>query len=225
MPETKDLFENIARVYDPLNTFFSLGFHKKWKSKLIGEFKGAKSLLDLATGTSDISINFIEHNRDSRAVGLDPSINMLLESKKKLRNKNLIDKIALLRAIAEDLPFADNMFDAVTISFGIRNTIDPQKSLNEMYRVLNNNGSIGILEFSLPQTKIFGPVYMAYLNNFFPIIGSLFGASDEYKYLGDSIIKFPNRNNFISLMENAGFKNCRYEELNIGTVIMYRGFK
>ena len=66
---------------------------------------------------------------------------------------------------------------------------------------------------------------MTYLNNFFPIIGSLFGASDEYKYLGDSIAKFPSRNNFINLMENAGFKDCYFKELNIGTVIMYRGFK
>jgi len=225
MPETKDLFENIARVYDPLNTFFSLGFHKKWKTKLIREFNGAQLLLDLATGTSDVSINFIEHNRDSRAVGLDPSINMLLQSKNKLKNKKLSDKILLLRGIAEDLPFPDNKFDAVTISFGIRNTIDPQKSLNQMYRVLNQNGSVGILEFSLPKNKIFGPIYMTYLKNFFPIIGSIFGASDEYKYLGDSIAKFPSRNNFISLMENAGFKNCYYKELNIGTVIMYRGFK
>ena len=225
MPETKDLFENIARVYDPLNTFFSLGFHKKWKAKLISEFKGSQLLLDLATGTSDVSIKFIEHNRDSRAVGLDPSINMLLQSKSKLKNKKLSDKILLLRGIAEDLPFPDNIFDAVTISFGIRNTIDPQKSLNQMYRVLNQKGSVGILEFSLPKNKIFGPIYMTYLKNFFPIIGSIFGASDEYKYLGDSIAKFPSRNNFISLIENAGFKNCYYKELNIGTVIMYRGFK
>jgi len=225
MPETKDLFENIARVYDPLNTFFSLGFHKNWKTKLVSEFNGTQLLLDLATGTSDISIKFIEHNRDSRAVGLDPSINMLLQSKNKLKNKKLSDKILLLRGIAEDLPFPDNIFDAVTISFGIRNTIDPQKSLNQMYRVLNQRGSIGILEFSLPKNRIFKPIYMTYLNNFFPIIGSIFGASDEYKYLGDSIAKFPSRNNFINLMENACFKNCYYKELNIGTVIMYRGFK
>ena len=225
MPETKDLFENIARVYDPLNTFFSLGFHKNWKTKLVSEFNGTQLLLDLATGTSDVSIKFIEHNRDSRAVGLDPSINMLLQSKNKLKNKKLSDKILLLRGIAEDLPFPDNIFDAVTISFGIRNTIEPQKSLNQMYRVLNQNGSIGILEFSLPKNKIFGPIYMTYLKNFFPIIGSIFGASDEYKYLGESIAKFPSRNNFINLMENADFKNCYFKELNIGTVIMYRGFK
>lgn len=225
MPETKDLFENIARVYDPLNTFFSLGFHKKWKTKLVSEFKGTQFLLDLATGTSDVSIKFIEHNKNSRAVGLDPSINMLLQSKSKLKNKKLTDKILLLRGIAEDLPFPDNMFDAVTISFGIRNTINPQKSLNQMYRVLNQKGSIGILEFSLPQNRIFSPIYMTYLNNFFPIIGSIFDASDEYKYLGDSIAKFPSRSNFINLMENAGFKDCYFKELNIGTVIMYMGFK
>jgi demethylmenaquinone methyltransferase/2-methoxy-6-polyprenyl-1,4-benzoquinol methylase len=225
MPKTKDLFENMARVYDPLNTFFSFGFHKKWKTKLISEFKGAQLLLDLATGTSDVSINFIEHNTDCTAVGLDPSINMLLQSKIKLNNKKLTDKILLLRGIAEDLPFADNMFDAVTISFGIRNTIYPQKALEEMYRVLNKKGSVGILEFSLPQNRIFGPIYMAYLNKFFPLIGSIFGASEEYKYLGDSISKFPNRDDFIGLMENVGFKNCYFKELNVGTVVMYRGFK
>ena len=159
------------------------------------------------------------------AVGLDPSINMLLESKRKLKSKNLTDKIFIIRGIAEDLPLPNNSFDAVTISFGIRNTVDPAKSLNEMHRVLNDNGSVGILEFSLPQNKIFGPVYMAYLNKFFPVIGSIFGASEEYRYLGDSISKFPNRDEFINLMQKAGFKNCTYEELNIGTVILYRGHK
>ena len=225
MPETRSLFENIANVYDPLNNFFSLGRHKAWKTRLIKNFLLCNNLLDIATGTSDVSIQFIDQNNSAFAVGLDPSYNMLLKSDEKINRLKFQNNIKLVNGLAENLPFADNTFDAVSISFGIRNTVDPLDSLKEMHRVLKQGGKVGILEFALPIHRIFGPVYMKYLNYFFPLIGSLLGVRKEYEYLGDSISKFPNRNKFIELMEQAGFIKSLYFELNIGTVILYLGRK
>ena len=168
MPETRSLFENIANVYDPLNSLFSLGMHKKWKSKLVRNFLLSNSLLDIATGTSDVSIEFIKQNGSAYACGLDPSLNMLMKSQDKIQKLNYQKNIHLINGYAEELPFSDESFDAVSISFGIRNTLDPHCSLKEMNRVLKPGGKIGILEFSLPVHKIFGPAYMYYLNYFFP---------------------------------------------------------
>ena len=225
MPETRSLFENIANVYDPLNSLFSLGMHKKWKSRLVRNFLLSNTLLDIATGTSDVSIEFIKQNRSAYAYGIDPSLNMLLKSMDKIEKLNYINKIHLINGYAEQLPFSDESFDAVSISFGIRNTVDPVGSLKEMYRVLKPGGKVGILEFSLSVNKLFGPVYMYYLNYFFPLIGSLLGVKEEYKYLGDSISKFPDRDKFIKLMQQSGFKKSLFFELNIGTVILYLGRK
>ena len=221
MPETRSLFEKVANVYDPLNSLFSFGMHKSWKSRLVRNFLLSNTLLDIATGTSDVSIEFINQNKSAFACGLDPSLKMLLKSKDKIEKLHYENNIYLINGYAERLPFSDESFDAVSISFGIRNTLDPLCSLKEMNRVLKPGGKIGILEFSLPVHKIFGPVYMYYLNYFLPLIGSILGVKQEYKYLGDSISQFPNRNNFIELMQHAGFKKNLYFELNIGTVILY----
>jgi len=225
MPETRSLFEKVANVYDPLNTLFSFGMHKSWKSRLVRNFLLSNTLLDIATGTSDVSIEFIIQNNTAFACGLDPSLNMLRRSKSKIANFNFENNIKLINGYAEKLPFSDESFDAVSISFGIRNTVDPVGSLKEMNRVLKLGGKVGILEFSLPVHRIFGPLYMNYLNYFFPLIGSILGVREEYEYLGDSISKFPNRDNFVQLMEQAGFVKNVFFELNIGTVIMYLGRK
>ena len=225
MPETRSLFEKIANVYDPLNSLFSFGLHKKWKSRLVSNFLLSESLLDIATGTSDISIEFIHQNNSAFACGIDPSMNMLIKSRDKINKLDYKNNIKLINGYAENLPFSDESFDAVSISFGIRNTIDIRTSLKEMNRVLKTSGKIGILEFSLPQHRIFGPLYMNYLNYFFPFIGSFLGVREEYKYLGDSISKFPNREEFLELMEDVGFQKNVYFEMNVGTVILYLGRK
>lgn len=225
MPETKTLFEKIANVYDPLNSLFSFGMHKRWKSRLVRNFLLSNTLLDIATGTSDVSIEFINQNKLAFACGLDPSFNMLMKSKNKIIKLSYQNNIKLINGFAEQLPFADESFDAASISFGIRNTLSPLVSLKEMNRVLKSGGKVGILEFSLPVNKFFSPIYMNYLNYFFPLIGSLLGVRKEYEYLGDSISKFPNRENFIQLMEQAGFVKNVFFELNVGTVILYLGRK
>jgi len=225
MPDTKSIFNSVAKNYDLLNTLFSFGRDKQWRKRLAREIDGSELVLDIATGTAEVAIELINNNNKGSVIGIDPSHVMLELGQRKLKSIGGIDKIDLVQGIAETLPFKDNIFDAITIAFGIRNTVDPIKALQEMKRVLKTQGKLGILEFAVPQNKIFGPPYMFYLENVMPFVGSIFGTREEYKYLGDSISEFPNREYFISLLQDAGFVVEKSIELMIGTVIIYIGIK
>jgi demethylmenaquinone methyltransferase/2-methoxy-6-polyprenyl-1,4-benzoquinol methylase len=225
MPETKSLFNRVAEHYDLLNTALSFGMDKLWRSRLAEEIRGSKLVLDIATGTAEVAVEVSNKLNNPHVVGLDPSEEMLRLGQKKIEALGAKKKINLVQGIAENLPFKDDTFDAVTIAFGIRNTVDPLKSLQEMKRVLKPNGRVGILEFAIPKNKLFGPLYMSYLRNVLPFIGSFFGKRNEYEYLADSIPKFPQRKTFVRLMEEAGFIVKKSIELTMGTVIIYIGIK
>lgn len=224
MPETTSLFDKIAKHYDSLNTFFSFGMDKLWRKKLAEQIRGSQFVLDIATGTGEVAIETVK-KLDARVIGIDPSAQMLGIAKTKCGSLKFGDKIALVQGFAEDLPFASNSFDAITIAFGIRNTVDPLRSLNEMNRVLKPGGKVAILEFTLPKNVIFAPVYLFYFKKFLPFIGSFFGSRKEYKYLSDSTSEFPQRENFLNLMRDARFVQEKSIELMIGTVIIYTGIK
>lgn len=225
MPNTKPIFNSVAKNYDLLNTVFSMGRDKIWRQRLAKEMEGADYVLDIATGTGEVLIEILKNNDRWKAIGLDPSAQMLVLGQKKISSMGLDRKINFIQGVGESLPFRDNSFDAITIAFGIRNTVDPLKSLKEMKRVLKPNGKLGILEFAVPNNKIFGPIYMFYLKQVLPLVASVFNKREEYRYLGDSISKFPERDNFIGLLKEAGFLLEKSIELMIGTVIIYVGFK
>jgi demethylmenaquinone methyltransferase/2-methoxy-6-polyprenyl-1,4-benzoquinol methylase len=225
MPNTRLIFNSVARNYDLLNTVFSMGRDKRWRQQLAKEMEGADYVLDIATGTGEVLIEILKNNDQWMAIGLDPSAQMLVLGQKKINSMGLNRKINFIQGIGESLPFRDDSFDAVTIAFGIRNTVDPLKSLKEMRRVLKPNGKLGILEFAVPNNKIFGPIYMFYLKQILPLVASVFNKREEYRYLGDSISKFPDRDNFIGLLKEAGFLFEKSIELMIGTVILYVGLK
>jgi demethylmenaquinone methyltransferase/2-methoxy-6-polyprenyl-1,4-benzoquinol methylase len=225
MPNTRLIFNSVARNYDLLNTVFSMGRDKRWRQQLAKEMEGADYVLDIATGTGEVLIEILKNNDQWTAIGLDPSAQMLVLGQKKINSMGLNRKIKFIQGIGESLPFRDDSFDAVTIAFGIRNTVDPLKSLKEMRRVLKPNGKLGILEFAVPNNKIFGPIYMFYLKQILPLVASVFNKREEYRYLGDSISKFPDRDNFIGLLKEAGFLFEKSIELMIGTVILYVGLK
>jgi demethylmenaquinone methyltransferase/2-methoxy-6-polyprenyl-1,4-benzoquinol methylase len=225
MPNTRLIFNSVARNYDLLNTVFSMGRDKRWRQQLAKEMEGADYVLDIATGTGEVLIEILKNNDQWTAIGLDPSAQMLVLGQKKINSMGLNRKINFIQGIGESLPFRDDSFDAVTIAFGIRNTVDPLKSLKEMRRVLKPNGKLGILEFAVPNNKIFGPIYMFYLKQILPLVASVFNKREEYRYLGDSISKFPDRDNFIGLLKEAGFLFEKSIELMIGTVILYVGLK
>ncbi len=225
MPETKSLFNTVAKRYDILNTLFSLGIDRLWRKRLVQELRNVEFTLDIATGTAEVTIELLNRHNSHHVIGVDPSEAMLGLAQKKLESLGIADKTNLVQGVAENLPFKDGIFDAVTIAFGIRNTVDPLKSLMEMNRVLRSGGEIGVLEFAVPQNMIFGPIYMSYLRNLLPLVGSVFGTRGEYDYLADSIPKFPQRESFLRLMEKAGFRAEKSIELTFGTVILYIGAK
>ena len=224
MPETKSLFNKIAEHYDLLNTLFSFGMDKSWRRRLAREISGS-NVLDIATGTAEVPIEVLNKWNRCYVIGVDPSKKMLDLGRAKLETHGFKKKVALVQGIAEELPFKNGSFDSLTIAFGIRNTVDPSKSLQEMRRVLRPGGRAGILEFAVPRNRLFSPLYMFYLRNVLPFIGSFFGKRNEYEYLADSISKFPQRSSFIVLMEKSGFKVKEPIELTMGTVIIYVGIK
>jgi demethylmenaquinone methyltransferase/2-methoxy-6-polyprenyl-1,4-benzoquinol methylase len=224
MPETTSLFNKIAKHYDSLNTFFSFGMDKLWRKKLADQITGSSLVLDIATGTGEVAIETVK-KLNASVIGIDPSAQMLGLGKIKCESLNLRARISLVQGFAEDLPFRSNSFDAITIAFGIRNTVDPLKSLHEMYRVLKPGGKVAILEFTIPKNVIFAPIYLFYFRKFLPFIGSFFGSQKEYKYLSDSTSNFPQRERFLDLMKEASFASLNSIELMIGTVIIYTGEK
>ena len=225
MPETKSLFNRVAEHYDLLNTLFSFGMDRSWRRRLAEEITSSNLVLDIATGTADVAIEVVKKWNGCFAIGIDPSKQMLDLAHTKLETARVKKKVALVEGFAEDLPFKNGTFDAITIAFGIRNTIDPLISLKEMNRVLKPSGRAGILEFALPRNRLFAPLYMSYIRNMFPFLGLFFGKKNEYQYLVDSIPTFPQRDGFTRLMEEAGFSVIKPIELTMGTVIIYVGVK
>ena len=225
MPDTKALFDKISKHYDLLNSLFSAGIDKRWRKKLVSIFQTNSFILDVATGTAEVLIEGFNHTKISSGIGIDPSMEMLKIGKDKLDRKGKSDVSSLFQSAAENLPFKDNLFDGVTIAFGIRNTIDYERSLKEMQRVLKKDGTIAILEFAIPKISIFTALYLFYFKYIMPFIGSLFGSRKEYKYLSDSTTEFPQRDVFKDIMEKCGFRDCKYEELSFGIAVIYTGFK
>ncbi len=225
MPDTVTLFNKVAKHYDSLNTFFSLGMDRQWRKRLAEEIRGSKLVVDIATGTGEVAIETVNKLGGCKVVGVDPSSEMLGLAKQKIESRGESGKITLAQCEAENLPFKDGTFDAVTIAFGIRNTVDPSGSLSEMKRVLKPGGRVGILEFAIPRNKYFAPLYLFYFKKVLPLVGSLFGTRREYKYLSDSTSAFPQRESFTDLLKGAGFRPEKSIEMMMGIVIIYTAVK
>ncbi len=146
MPETKSLFNRVAKHYDLLNTLFSLGMDKSWRKRLAHEVSDSTLALDIATGTTEVAVEIVNRLNECRVIGIDPSKEMLKLGHAKLKALGVQEKIILFQGFAENLPFKEDTFDAATISFGIRNTVDPLKSLQEMKRIQNERVSEKELE-------------------------------------------------------------------------------
>ena len=225
MPDTVNLFDKVARRYDSLNTFFSMGMDRLWRRRLAKSISGSKTVLDIATGTGEVAIETVDVLPEASVFGVDPSSEMLLLARRKIVSRGLSERISLARSRAEELPFKDGSFDAVTIAFGIRNTVDPALSLSEMRRVLRPGGKAAVLEFAIPRQKLFAPLYLFYFKNILPLVGSLFGTKSEYKYLSDSTSAFPQREKFLDLMKESGLTPEKSVEMMLGIVILYTGVK
>jgi len=219
MPDTKDTFNSIATVYDKINDIISLGRHKDWKSFFISNADFDGKILDIATGTGDIisSIKKIYPNTD--CYGIDPSKNMLSIAKQKNIGINFIE------AYSEELPFPENSFDFITISFGIRNTLSIDKSLKEIHRVLKKKQNLLVMEFSKNENFFLKILTNLYLFLIIPIVGLVYGKFKEYFYLSKSISNFYTPKEFKKLLETNFFLVDSVQSFNFGLVTIYKARK
>ena len=217
----QDMFSAIAPRYDFLNRLLSFGIDRGWRRTLarIALQKDTNAILDVACGTGDISLVLREKASRARIVGLDFSQAMLDLANVKIDRAQA--GIELVAASAEDLPFPQADFDLLTIAFGIRNVVDKKKSLAEFYRVLKPHGRLAVLEFSQPQAAWLRALYNFYFFKVLPLIGGLFARRSAYRYLPDSVAKFPSRDEFVVWLKEAGFQRCRYHSLTFGIATLY----
>ena len=224
-----EVFTSVARKYDVMNDLMSFGIHRLWKRFAISltGVRSGQHVLDIAGGTGDLAKVFSrEVGRSGRVVLSDINEAMLEVGRTRLINAGC-NKVDFVRANAETLePFADNSFELVTISFGLRNVTDKDKALAAMHRVLKPGGRLLVLEFSKPVFEPLSKAYDLYSFTALPIMGKLVaGDAESYQYLAESIRMHPDQATLKGMMENAGFVNCDYHNLTGGIVAVHRGFK
>lgn len=225
MPEKSKIqamFSDIARRYDRANEILSFGLYKQWYKKLIkaASPKNYDKIIDLATGTGNLAIQFKKYDKTLDVYGVDFSKNMLSIAQRKSQEENL--NISWISGDATNLAFPDKYFDLATISFGIRNVSSIQDCLREMARVVKKEGKVLILEFGTPSGLVKYP-YKFYSNKIIPILGSLItGNRNAYSYLNQSSLEFPYGQKFIEIInESKLFKNLYYEALLNGIAFLY----
>ena len=224
-----DVFHSVADKYDVMNDLMSFGIHRIWKKITIeySSMRKGQKVLDLAGGTGDLTAKFSQLVGDDGLVVLaDINESMLKVGREKLRDKGLFKNIEYVQANAEELPFADNFFDCITISFGLRNVTDKNKALQSMWRVLKPGGRLLILEFSKPQYPILNKAYDLYSFTMLPLMGKVIANdADSYRYLAESIRMHPDQKTLKKMMEDAGFVDVKYHNMTGGIVALHTGFK
>ncbi len=221
----QNVFDQVYDQYDLMNDFMSLGIHRIWKKTMLNMMNPSKNqkLIDVACGTGDIAKIYLKHtSKSSEITCVDPNKKMIEKGKEKL---NQYKNLNWIIAPAEKLPVKDNLFDFYTISFGLRNTKNLNKSLSEAYRVLKPGGKFICLEFSKIQNSNFEFIYKKF-SKLIPNIGKLIvGDKQPYEYLIKSIENFINQDELIDLMEKENFKKCTYRNLSGGIVSIHSGWK
>jgi demethylmenaquinone methyltransferase/2-methoxy-6-polyprenyl-1,4-benzoquinol methylase len=221
----QNVFDQVYDRYDIMNDIMSLGVHRLWKKNLINMMNASsqQNLIDVACGTGDIAKLFLNMvNKNAKIACVDPNKGMIEKGREKLKDFN---NLKWLVSSAEKLPIEDNKFDFYSISFGLRNTKDLSKTLNEAYRVLKPGGRFLCLEFSKIQNSNLEFIYKNY-SKFIPVIGKLIvGEKEPYEYLIKSIENFINQDELVDLMKESGFIKCDYQNLSGGIVSIHSGWK
>ncbi len=228
----KNVFDSVADKYDLMNSLMSFGLHHIWKRKFISEVEPyhTHKLLDVAGGTGDIAMGFLD-NGGGEAIICDINDQMLVAGEKKRMDNGKFNKyqrkLSTLCADVQNLPFEDQSFDRVTISFGIRNVDNIQIALHEMFRVLKVGGKFLCMEFLRPESDtILRKMYDFFSFHCIPIIGHIIvGDKKPYQYLVNSIRQFPKKNDFIKMIELAGFEMIKTKILIPDVVAIYKAYR
>jgi demethylmenaquinone methyltransferase/2-methoxy-6-polyprenyl-1,4-benzoquinol methylase len=224
----KKLFERVAFSYDLQNSVLSLGRDIAWRKKLasIIEIPAGGRILDAATGTAEVALEINKKHPGCRITGLDFSPSMLEIGFNKIKSNGRTDSIFLSAGDICNLPFEDKLFDAVTISFGIRNVENRQKGIIEFYRVLKPGGKLFIMEFAYPENRFMKYLYSFYFRYILPPVGNFIAqTSGAYDYLVESVDGFPTPENFVKELSSTGFRDLKINDLTFGIARIYRGIK
>ncbi len=224
--EVEDMFDNIAPKYDLLNHVLSMKIDVLWRNTLVKWMNkdAPKLVLDVATGTGDLAIA-VQKGTGAEVVGLDLSQQMLNVGIDKIKKINLDQKISMQKGDAENLPFEDNKFDAVSVACGVRNFENLEKGLAELRRVVKENSSVYILEFSKVEGFL-APFYMFYFKNILPQIGKLVSKDNRaYTYLPDSVNAFPFGEKMKQILLDTGYSKVEYKKLSLGIATIYKATK
>jgi len=222
------MFDTISEEYDGLNRVISFGIDQKWRRKVVKIVNdiSPNTILDIATGTGDLAIMFAENIAEAKITGLDISEGMLNVGRQKVANKNLDNRINLVVGDSEKLPFEDNSFDAITVSFGVRNFETLETGLAEILRVLRPQGKFVILETSVPTKFPFKQGYQFHANILLPLIGKLFSKDKKaYGYLSESAANFPYGEKLNNILRKVGFINVKDHPQTFGVASIYTSSK
>ena len=225
--QVAEMFDNIAPKYDFLNHVLSMGIDILWRKKAIKMLMPyqPKQMLDIATGTGDFALEALALNPD-KIIGADISNDMLAVGVEKIKKKSLEDKISFQYGDSENLPFETDSFDAITVSFGVRNFENLEKGLIDMHRVLKPKGAVAIIEFSKPQNFPIKQLYNFYFKNILPGIGRMISKDARaYTYLPESVDAFPFGKAFTEIMDKVGYTNIKAVPLTFGIASIYLGEK
>ncbi len=222
----REMFDTIAPRYDLLNRLLSLGIDRRWRKFAVSQLQISEhgKVLDVATGTGDVALEIASQTADSvTIVGEDFTQGMLLQGRVKIDQSAFAHRIQLVNAPCESMPHPGELFDGVTIAFGIRNVVDRLAGLKEMRRVLKPGGRAVILEFSNPKNQFFKQLYYFYFRRVLPFIGGLISKRSAYQYLPDSVLEFPDQEAFKGVMAEAGLVRLRHFDLTFGIATVYVG--
>ena len=225
--QVAQMFDTISGNYDGLNRVISFGIDIKWRKKVLQlvSDKNPKTVLDIATGTGDLAILMTKTSAE-RIVGLDISAGMLDVGRKKIEAQKLSDKIEMILADSENMPFENDTFDAITVAFGVRNFETLEKGLAEILRVLKPNGIFVILETSVPEKTPYKQGYTFYSKNILPLIGKLFSKDDSaYQYLSESASVFPYGEVLNNILRKIGFIDVVSMPQTFGVATIYSASK
>lgn len=224
-----EVFHSVANQYDLMNDLMSFGIHRWWKRFAVelSRAKKGQRVLDLAGGSGDLARLLAKEVGPSGEVVLaDINASMLAKGRDRLLDCGLVQSVHYVQANAECLPFAENHFDCITMGFGLRNVTDKAAALRSMYRVCRPGGKVMILEFSAPVLPGLQPIYDWYSFHVLPKIGQWVAQDeDSYRYLAESIRMHPSQEELKTMIEAAGFADCRYHNLSGGIVALHIAYK
>ena len=224
----RDVFDSVASRYDIMNDLMSAGLHRLWKRHTIDQaaVRPGDAVLDLAGGTGDLARAFSKKvGPEGHVVLADINAAMLKQGRSRLVDAGVSGNLSIAQVDAQDLPFDEGSFDCITMAFGLRNVTDKEAALRSMFKALKTGGKAMILEFSEP-SKAIKPAYDLYSFKVLPTLGKLVaGDSDSYQYLAESIRVHPDQETLKSMMEDAGFERCRYQNLAAGIVALHVGYR